>query len=35
MRNKLLMGLALATMLVALSDTDTVKDMTDDIKHMM
>lgn len=35
MRNKLVMGLAIATMMVALSDLDSVKDMTDDLKQMM
>ena len=35
MRNKVIMTLAVATLIVALSDCDAVKDMTDDLKQMM
>lgn len=35
MRNKLVMGLAVMTLVVALSDCDYVKDMTEDLKQIM
>lgn len=35
MRNKLIMTLAVMTLVVALSDLDVVKDMSEDLKQMM
>lgn len=35
MRNKMVIGLAIATLAVALSDCDMVKNMAEDVKDMM